>query len=153
MVRIYFGPDVILRVPNPSHTAAQGAAKHAEAVCPFADAAPSSLQQLPNVGVAGESLKGATRHHRAPIQFNSSCTAGGLIGSRGSHALGDGRHVALRAGRVVNELEVGVLEPAAQVVSQRWKCQGTGDKPQQSPNNTVLVAPFRLLPDAMCLGL
>ena len=39
MFRVHFGPDVVLRVPYPADPGPHGAAKHAEAVGPFATSA------------------------------------------------------------------------------------------------------------------
>ena len=51
-----FGPDVVLCVPNPSHSAADGTAKHGEAVCPLAHAATPGLKQDESIVVSGETL-------------------------------------------------------------------------------------------------
>lgn len=49
-------PDVVLGVPDPSHSAANRAAKHGEAVGPLSDAAASGLKQNEGVVVSGEAL-------------------------------------------------------------------------------------------------
>lgn len=44
LVRVDFGPYMVLGIPNPSDTAAQCTAEHAEAVGPLSDAASTGLQ-------------------------------------------------------------------------------------------------------------
>ena len=51
-----FGPDVVLRVPDPSHSAADSTAKHGEAVCPLAYTATPGLEQDEGIVISGETL-------------------------------------------------------------------------------------------------
>lgn len=111
MLRVHLSPDVILGVPHPSYTSTKGSAEHAKAVGPFTGTSSSSLQQLPHIRVAGESFVGTTHSFRASVQFDTSCTACGLIGRRGSHSLGDRGRAASSAGRVIDELKEAILEP------------------------------------------
>ena len=51
-----FGPDVVLGVPDPSHSAADCTAEHGEAVSPLANAATSGLEQNEGIVVSREAL-------------------------------------------------------------------------------------------------
>lgn len=42
--RVHFGPDVVLRIPNPTDSGSDCAAEHAKAVGPFTNSASSRLQ-------------------------------------------------------------------------------------------------------------
>lgn len=112
VLRIDLCPDVVLRVPDPTHTTTDRPAEHAEAVGPFTNTTTTGLQKLPDVRVARESFKSAAGAFRASVEFDSGGATGGLIGRRGSHASGDCRHEASRTGRVVDELKERALEPS-----------------------------------------
>lgn len=80
MDAVDLGPDVILRVPDPPHSAADGAAEHGEAVGPLADAALAGLQQDEGVVVAREALEGLAELVVALVQLDSAGAAGALVG-------------------------------------------------------------------------
>ena len=90
--RVHFSPDIILGIPDPTDTGSDCAAEHAKAVGPFANSAPSRLQQLPHIGIPGESLVGGAASIGTTVQLDSGGATGGLIGGRGGHALGDRGH-------------------------------------------------------------
>jgi hypothetical protein len=110
--RVHFCPDMVLCIPDPTNTSTDRAAEHAEAVGPLTSSATASLKELPDVGITGESLVGAASGFGTTVEFNAGGTTGGLVGGRGSHALGDGGHAALRAWGVVDEFEERSLEPS-----------------------------------------
>jgi hypothetical protein len=112
VLRVHLSPDVVLRVPYPADTGSYRAAEHAEAVGPFANTASARPQQLPNIRIPGESLVGTAAISGTAVQLDSGGATGGLFGARGRHALGDGRHAALGARGVVDELKEGSLEPS-----------------------------------------
>ena len=144
---VNFGPDVVLGVPDPADSGADRAAKHAEAVGPFANSATAGLEQLPHIGVSGESFVGGTAVIRASVEFDAGRTTGGLIGAGWSHALRDGGHVALGARRVVDKLEEGSLEPSGALCEQgrrESRPLENSNIPEQCTDDTILVAPFRL---------
>lgn len=70
MVRVDFGPNMIFCVPDPSNTAADGTAEHAEAVGPLSNTSASGLEQPPHIAIARESFVGTAALHGASIQFN-----------------------------------------------------------------------------------
>jgi hypothetical protein len=112
VLRVNLSPDVVLCIPDPTNTGTDSAAEHAEAVGPLACSATASLKKLPDVGITGESLVGAASGLGTTVEFYAGGATGGLIGGRGSHALGDGGHAALRARGVVDEFEERSLKPS-----------------------------------------
>lgn len=64
---IDFSPDVILRIPDPSHATTHCSAQHAEAVGPFTNTATSRLKKRPYVGVSWEAFKSTTCGFGTPI--------------------------------------------------------------------------------------
>ena len=122
-----FGPDVIFAIPDPSHPAANGSAKHAEAICPLAHTTAPGVKKDKSVVVAGESLVCLTMRVRATIQLYSVCATGLLVGQGSRHSTRDGRRAASRAFRVIDPFEEIPLEPA-----------------HQRDDHTVLVSPGRL---------
>ena len=129
--RVDFGPDVILCIPNPADSGANGAAEHAEAVGPLAAAALAGLQENKCVIVARKSLVVPTAVVGALVGLDLVGAAGLLVGKWCSETDCDGRRVAPRARWVVDPLEERALEPS-----------------KQCADNAVLVAPGGLLAGA-----
>lgn len=69
-----FSPDVVLCVPNPSHSAADGTAEHGEAVCPLANTATPGLEQDEGIVVSGETLIGLAVLVAASVELNPAGT-------------------------------------------------------------------------------
>lgn len=145
MVGIHFGPDMVLHVPHPANAASDGAAEHAEAVGPLADAASPGMQQAPYVAVAGKPFKGAARCGGAPVQLDAQRAAGTLVRRRCGHTLGNGGRQTNWAGGVVDPGEELPFEPPRQARLEHVPLNRTAsfpaDSPQERTNDAVLVAP------------
>lgn len=145
MLRIHFRPDVVLRVPHPTDPTSQSATQHGEAVGPLAHTAPSRLQQLPDIRIPWKAFNGAAGRLRTSIQLDSRGAAGGLIGRRVGHAVGNGGHETSRAGRVVHEREERPFEPPEEGLGCKHTREISRDSLEERSNDTILVSPLWLL--------
>src|SRR6266536_2722876 len=105
LIGIDLGPHMVLRIPYPTNTTTNSSAQHGEAVRPLSTSTPSALQQGPNIGVSRETFISSTRRLATLIQFDTGGPSSGFIWSGWGHASSEGRHIACRARRVVDELE------------------------------------------------
>lgn len=127
VLTIYFGPYVVLAVPYPADSAADGTAQHAEAVGPLTNTSSSCLKEDESVAVAGEAFVSLALSVGALVDLDTIGTTGLLVGKRSGHADGNSGCMAGTTLGVVDPLEEVALEPL-----------------HKSSNDTVLVAPGRL---------
>ena len=124
VLAVYFGPDVILAVPHPAHSATNCTTQHAEAVGPFADTPSSSLEEDKGIAVTGEALVSLALSVGALVDFDTVGATGLLVGKRSSHANSNGGCMACTTLGVVDPLEERAFEPL-----------------HEGSDDTVLVAP------------
>lgn len=136
--RVNFGPDVILRVPDPTNSRSDSSAEHSEAVGPLATSAFAGLEKDEGIVVAGEPLVVLATIMRALVGLHLVGAPGLLVWERRREANCYRGRVASRARWVVDPLEERTLEPA-----------------KQRADNAILIAPGSLLAGAetVCLGL
>jgi hypothetical protein len=80
VLAVNFGPDVIFCIPNPSDSATNGAAEHGKAVCPFSNAATSSLKQDERIVVSREALEWLAVLVAALVKLDSASATSWLVG-------------------------------------------------------------------------
>lgn len=112
LFRVYFRPDQVLLVPNPSYFGADRSAQHCEAISPFSAPPPSGLQQRPHVAVAWKSLKLSALVERALVRFHSVGTSRFFIGGWRCQVSCNCGRAAHGTGRIVDEGEEGVAKPS-----------------------------------------
>lgn len=116
LVRIDLGEDMIFGIPHPSHPTANGTTQHAEAVGPFPTAAPSCLEQSPDISVSRKSLVRPAVACRTSIEFYASGPSCRFIWLRWCHTQSHGRRRADRARRIVDKCEERTLEPSTRTI-------------------------------------
>ena len=105
-------PNMILTVPDPSHSTSDSSAEHAETVGPLANSAPAGLQKYKRIVVAWESLVSTTMCMGTLIELDAVCAARLLVRKRGGHTLCNGLRVAVGTLWVIDPLEETTFEPA-----------------------------------------